>query len=67
MGELILVKKYQCEGCGILSAVSPLPVAAMIRRDCPVCKEITTHHSVMVNQAHAEVDDKIERQLNEQA
>ena len=67
MSEVILVKKYQCEGCGMLSARSPVAEAVKIRRDCPVCKEATTHYAVEVNQAHAEVDASIERQLKEQA
>ncbi len=49
MSGVILVKKYQCEGCGMLSARSPVAEAVMIRRDCPVCKEVTSHHAVEVN------------------
>ena len=67
MSEVILVKKYQCEVCGTLSARSPVTEAMMIRRDCPVCKEATTHHAVVVNQVHADIIASIERQLKEQA
>ena len=66
MSEVILIKKYQCEACGMLSALSPVADAAMIRRDCPVCKEATTHHAVQVNQAQADSMATIERQLTEQ-
>lgn len=67
MSEAILVKKYQCEGCGIFSTRSPITEVVMVRRDCPVCKEATTHHAVTVNQAHADIFASIERQLKEQA
>lgn len=67
MSGVILVKKYQCEGCGMLSARSPVAEAVMIRRDCPVCKEVTSHHAVEVNQAQADIMASIERQLKEQA
>jgi len=67
MSEVILVKKCQCEVCGMLSARSPVTEAVMIRRDCPVCKEATTHHAVVVNQAHADINANIERQFKEQA
>jgi len=66
MSEVILVKKFQCEVCGMLSADSPVTEAMIIRRDCPVCKEATTHHAVVVNQAHADINASIERQLKEQ-
>jgi hypothetical protein len=32
-----------------------------------VCKEVTTHHAVEVDQSHAEMIASIERQLKEQA
>ena len=67
MGEVDLVKKYQCEECGMLSADSPITPAVVIRRDCPVCKEITNHHAVEVNQADSDSSANIERQLKEQA
>lgn len=67
MSEVILVKKYQCDECGMLSDHSPVTEAVMIRRDCPVCKEVTTHHAVVVDQAHADILAGIERQLKEQA
>jgi rubredoxin len=67
MSEVALVKKYQCELCGMLGADLPVTEAMTIRRDCPVCKESTTHHAVVVNQAHADVIASIERQLKEQA
>ena len=66
MSEAILVRKYQCEVCGMLSASSPVTEARMIRRDCPVCKEATTHQAVVVNQDHADINASIERQLKEQ-
>lgn len=67
MSQVILVKKYQCEVCGMLSARSPVTEAMMIRRDCPVCKEDTTHHPVVVNQVQADIFASIEHQLKEQS
>ena len=67
MSEVILVKKYQCEACGMLSAHTPVSEAMMIRRDCPVCKEATAHHAVLVDQVQADISASIERQLKEQA
>jgi ribosomal protein L44E len=67
MSKVILVAKYQCEGCGMLSARSPEAKALMIRRDCPVCKESTTHHAVQVDQFQADIMASIEHQLKEQA
>ena len=66
MSEAILVRKYQCEVCGMLSDSSPVTEARMIRQDCPVCKETTTHQAVVVNQDHADINASIERQLKEQ-
>jgi hypothetical protein len=67
MGEVILVKKYQCEVCGMLSACSPASEATMIRRDCSVCKEATAHYAVVVDQGQADISASMERQLKEQA
>lgn len=67
MSEAILVKKYQCEECGMLSATSSISEATTSRRECPVCKETTTHQAVVVNQDQAEISASIERQLKEQA
>ena len=55
MSQVGLVKKYQCEVCGMLSARLRSPKTMMIRRDCPVCKEATTHHAVVVNQVQADI------------
>jgi hypothetical protein len=67
MSDVILVKKYQCEECGMFSAASSVTEATTSRRECPVCKEITTHQAVMVNQDQADISTSIERQLKEQA
>jgi ribosomal protein L44E len=67
MSEVILVKKYQCEECGMLSDHSPVRETTTIRRECPVCKETTTHHAVMANQVQADISASIERQLKKQA
>lgn len=67
MNEAILVKKCQCDECGMLSAASSVTEATTIRRECPVCKEITVHQAVVVNQDQADISASIERQLKEQA
>jgi len=67
MGEMDLVRKYQCDECGMLSDRSMVTETMMIRRDCPVCKEATIHRAVVVNQVDADSMANIERQLKEQA
>ena len=59
MGEMDLVRKYQCDECGMLSDRSMATEIKVIQLDCPVCKEATIHRAVAVND--------IERQLKEQA
>jgi hypothetical protein len=67
MGGMDLVRKYQCDECGMFSDRSAVTETMTIRRDCPVCKEATTHYAVEVDQAQADTMANIERQLKEQA
>ncbi len=66
MEDVDRVKKYQCDGCGMLSDRSAVTETMTIRRDCPVCKEATTHRAVEVDQAQADIMASIEGQLKRQ-